>query len=169
VIGSMLTRFSTATNGLRTLIGAQGHAGLHWHGCFYMTFRWGAPCSPIPLQTSGACGHRITQASVNRFLDAEFGLSSDTFGTNWTIRHHASVRVLKPLRGARLIAAELSFATEAEFICPAAHIAAEQRKLIHILDIWDETSIAKMSKDYEVDPIQGFLESRKPYDQCARV
>jgi pimeloyl-ACP methyl ester carboxylesterase len=106
----------------------------------------------------------FTQASVNRFLDAEFGLSSDTFWdeigqsdiTLQSVLLKAVAR--RPADRSRIM---LLLQRQNLFV-PAAHIAAERAKLIHILDIWDETSIAKMSKDYEVDPIQDFLKAGNP-------
>lgn len=103
----------------------------------------------------------FTKASVNRFLDAEFGLSSDTF---WD-EIGQSDATLQPLlletfaRHPADRSKIMLLLQRQNFFVPAAQIAAERAKLIHMLHDWDETSIAKLSKDYEVDPILDFLKA----------
>ena len=106
----------------------------------------------------------FTQASVNRFLDAEFGLSSDTFwdeiGQSGTTLQSVLLKAVArhPADRSKIM---LLLQRQNLFV-PAAQIAAERTKLIHVLDDWDETSIAKMSKGYEVDPILDFLKAGNP-------
>jgi len=109
-------QISTATNGLRNMIRLTRTCWPPLARLLYMDVPVGRSLFTNTFANIRACGHRITQASVNRFLDAELVSRLIHFGRNWTIRHHASVRASQSrLRGARLIAAELCFATEAEF------------------------------------------------------
>ena len=105
-----------------------------------------------------------TQASVNRFLDAEFGLSSDTF---WN-EIGQSDTTLQPLlleavaRHPADRSKIMLLLQRQNFFVPAAQITVERAKLIHALHDWDETSIAKLSKDYQVDPTLDFLKAGNP-------
>ena len=99
----------------------------------------------------------FTQAAVNRFVDAELGLNSDTF---WNEIGEYDAR-LQPL----LIEALKSHPAEHDriilllqrqnFFVPHDRIAAERSRLIHALRDWDEQTIADYSKQYQVDAILG--------------
>jgi pimeloyl-ACP methyl ester carboxylesterase len=106
----------------------------------------------------------FTQASVNRFLDAEFGLASDTFWEEIG-RHDDALQPLlleaisrHPAERARIIL----LLQRQNFFVPAAQIAAGRAKLIHVLHDWDEAAIAQLSKDYQIDEILKLLTATDP-------
>jgi len=106
----------------------------------------------------------FTQAAVNRYLDAEFGLCSDTFWDE--IGHYDSA--LQPLllealsRHPAERAKIILLLQRQNFFVPAAQIASERAKLIHTLHDWDETLIAQFSKDYQVGAITQLLSAGDP-------
>ena len=106
----------------------------------------------------------FTQASYNPFLDVEFGLSSDTF---WEEIGHSDA-ALQPL----LIEALSRHPSERSrivlllqrqnFFVPANQIAGERAKLIRALHDWDQAMIDKLSEDYQVNAMLGFLAAPDP-------
>ena len=106
----------------------------------------------------------FTQAAVNRFLDAEFGLSSDTF---WD-EIGAYDKKLQPLllevlqRHAGDRNRIMLLLQRQNFFVPADRIDAERSRLIHLLDDWNEQEIARLSKDYQVDAILSTLGKEDP-------
>ena len=106
----------------------------------------------------------FTQASVNRFLDAEFGLSSDTFWEE--IGHYDNALQLLLLEAISRHPAErariMLLLQRQNFFVPAVQIAAERVRLIHVLHDWDEAAIARLSKDYQIDEVLKLLTATDP-------
>jgi pimeloyl-ACP methyl ester carboxylesterase len=106
----------------------------------------------------------FTQAPVNRFVDAEFGLNSDDF---W----NEIGAVDKELQSLLLEVLErhhdehdkiMLLLQRQNFFVPANKIGIERSRLIHVLGNWDENEIAALTKQYQVDGILSSLETRDP-------
>lgn len=99
----------------------------------------------------------FTQSAVNRFVDAELGLSSDTFWSEIG-SYDASLQPLllealarHPAERNRIIL----LLQRQNFFVPLDRIAAERNRLIHALYAWDQQAIARDSKQYQVDAVLG--------------
>lgn len=97
----------------------------------------------------------FTQAAVNRFVDAEYGLRSDTFwdelGAHDKTLQPMLLDVLEhhPSEHDRIIL----LLQRQNFFVPSGQIDAKRSFLIHLLHNWDEKEIAALSKQYQVDAV----------------
>lgn len=60
-------------------VGAKGLAGYNWGDLHVRAVRRRATSSPIPGEISSVCLEGLHPGGVNRFIDAELGLNSDSF------------------------------------------------------------------------------------------
>jgi pimeloyl-ACP methyl ester carboxylesterase len=106
----------------------------------------------------------FTQAAVNRFLDSEFGISSDNFWEEIG-RHDAALQplLLEAVSQHPADRATIMLLLQRQnFFVPTAQIAVERAKLIHLLHDWNEDAISKYTKDYQVDAISRILAGADP-------
>jgi hypothetical protein len=97
----------------------------------------------------------FTQASYNPFLDAEFGLSSDTFWDE-IAQTDAGLQsmLLEALSRHSSDRSRIVLLLQRQnFFVPANGIAAARAKLIHALHDWDQAVIDKLSEDYQVNAV----------------
>lgn len=106
----------------------------------------------------------FTQAAVNRFVDAEFGLNSDDFWDEiGAFDKKLQSLLLAVLEHHRTERNKIMLLLQRQnFFVPAGKIQDERSHLIHVLAEWDENEIGALAKQYQVDAVLANLETRDP-------
>jgi pimeloyl-ACP methyl ester carboxylesterase len=106
----------------------------------------------------------FTQAAVNRFVDAEFGLSSDVFWNEiGAVDNELQSLLLDVLEHHQAERDKIILLLQRQnFFVPAGKIRAERSDLIHALADWDENKINLLAKQYQVDAMLANLKTRDP-------
>jgi pimeloyl-ACP methyl ester carboxylesterase len=106
----------------------------------------------------------FTQAAVNRFIDAELGLNSDTFWSDIgdadpALRTSLLDRLARhPAERARI----MLLLQRQNFFVPADSIQQARRALIRAIHDWDEAALAGYGKTYQVDQVLPMLDTPNP-------
>lgn len=106
----------------------------------------------------------FTQAAVNRFIDAELGLSSDTFWTDiGTANPPLRMRLLDALTRHPDERTRIMLLLQRQnFFAAAEAIQAERAALIDALYTWDEAALERYARSYQVDAVTAMLEKPNP-------